>query len=134
MQLDNPLRSKSKFYSIVSLKCFPEQLLPNLIISLSRGRITYQLTLGLLLLSSTPSIRDALRSKNFTCLLITGNFYTTKLIRLIHLCLVLYSFLRYRKEPLTILRLARNQYVNRTKHDSIDRQSQRNNINRKIDE
>ena len=92
----------------------------------------FTLTLGLLLLSSTLSIRDALRSKNLTRLLITGNFYTTKLIRLIPLCLVLYSLLRSHQEPLTILRLARNQYVNITKHESIDRKSQRNNIKRII--
>ena len=96
----------------------------NLIISLSRGRITYQLTLGLSLLSSTPSIRDALRSKSLTRLLSTNNFYTTRLIRLIHLCLVLYSLLRSYKEPLTILRLTRNQYINRTKYESIEVHSQ----------
>ena len=96
----------------------------NLIISLSRGRITYQLTLGLLLLNSTPTIRDALRSKSLTRLLITDNFYTTKLIRLIHLCLVLYSLLRSCKEPLTTLGLARNQYVNRTEYESIEAHSQ----------
>ena len=124
MQLDNPLRSKSKFYSIVSRKCFPRRLLSNLIISLSRGQITYQLTLGLLLLSSTSSIRDALRSKSLTRLLITDNFYTTRLIRFIHLCLVLYSLLRSCKEPLTLLRLARNQYENRTKYESIEVHSQ----------
>ena len=71
-----------------------------------------------------PSIRDALRSKSLARLLITYNFYTTRLIRLIHLCLVLYSLLRSCKEPLTTLRLARNQYVNRTKYESIEVHSQ----------
>ena len=71
-----------------------------------------------------PSIRDALRSKSLVRLLITYNFYTTRLIRLIHLCLVLYSLLRSCKEPLTTLRLARNQYVNRTKYESIEVHSQ----------
>ena len=67
-----------------------------------------------------------------TRLLITSNFYTTRLIRLIHLCLIPYSLLRSRKESLTILRLARNQYVNKTKNESIDRQSQSDNRKRKI--
>ena len=48
-----------------------------------------------------------------------------RLIRLIHICLVIYSLLRFCKEPLTTLRLARNQYVNRTKYESIEVHSQK---------
>ena len=95
----------------------------NLITSLSRGQITYQLILGFLLLSSTPSIRRALRPKNITRLLITNNFYITRVIRLIQLCQILYSLLRFRREPLITLRLIRNQYVNIIKYESIEVQS-----------
>ena len=123
MQLDNPLISKPISYSIVSCESFLKQFFTNLITSLSRGQITYQLILGFLLLNSTQSIRGVLRPKNLTRLLITNNFYTIRLITLINLCLILYSLLSSRREPLTTLRLIRNQYVNKIKCESIEVQS-----------
>ena len=123
VQLDNSLIFNSESPSIVPCKSYPRQLLPNLIISLSRCSIIYQLILGFFLLNSTPSTIDALRPKNLTRLLIINNFYTTKIIRLIYLCLVLYSLLRSHREPLTTLRLIRNQYVSKTKYESIEFQS-----------
>ena len=123
MQLDNPLIFKLESYSIVSCKSSPRRFLTNLITSLSQGQITYQLILGFLLLISTPSTRGALSPKNLTRLLIIDDFYTTKLIRLIHLCLILYSLLISQKESLTTSKLIRNQYVNIIKYESIVDQS-----------
>ena len=87
-------------YSIVSLESSLRRFLANLIISLSRGQIIDQLILGLLLLSSTPSTRNALGPKNLTRSQIIDNFYTTRIIRLIHLRLILYSLLKSHREPL----------------------------------
>ena len=112
--------SNLEFHSIVPCESPPNPFLPNLIISLSRSQIIYQLILGFLPLSSTLSTRDALKPKNLTCLLIIDNFYITQLIRLIHICLILYSLLKSRKEPLAILRLIINQHVNKTEYESIE--------------
>ena len=130
MQLDNPLIFELNSYIIISQESSPRRFLTNLIISLSQGQITYQLILCILLLSSTPSARDALGPKNLTTpppppppLPITDNFYTTRLIKLIHLCLILYSLLKSRRELLTTLILARYQYVNEIKDGSKEAQS-----------
>ena len=53
-----------------------------------------------------PKTSSALSPKKLTRLLITDDFYTTKLIRLIHLSLILYPFLRSRRESLITLILA----------------------------
>ena len=115
--------SNLEFHSIVPCKSPPKRFMPNLIISLSRSQIIYQLILGFLLLSSTPRTRDALRPKNLTRLLITDKLYITRLIRLIHLCLILYSLLISHKELLAILRLIINQHVNKTEYESKEMHS-----------
>ena len=74
VQLNNPLIFELDSCTIVSLESSPGLLLTNLIISLSRGQIIYQLILGLLLLNSTPSTRDALSPKNLTRLPIIDDF------------------------------------------------------------
>ena len=119
VQLDNSIMSNLEFHSIIPCKSPRTPFLPNLIISLSRSQIIYQLILRFLLLSSTPSTTDVLRPKNLTSLLIINNFYITRLIRLIHIFLILYSLLKSPKEPLAILRLIRNQHVNKTEYESI---------------
>ena len=98
-----------KSYINVALLCIQQRLLLNLIICLSQGQIFYQLILGFLLLSSTLSIRDALRPKNLIHLLIVDNFYTIRLIRLIRFCQILYSLLRSHKEPRTTHHIEINQ-------------------------
>ena len=77
MQLDNPLIFELDYYTIVSRESSPRGFLTNLIISLSQGQITYQLILGLLLVSSTPSTIDVLGPKKLTRPPITDDFYTT---------------------------------------------------------
>ena len=77
MKLDNPLIFELNSNTIVSQESSPRRFLTNLIISLSRGQITYQLILDLLLLSTTLSIRGALVPKNLTRPPITNDFYTT---------------------------------------------------------
>ena len=118
MQLDNLLMFEQDTYSIVSRESSPSRFLTNLIISLSRGPITYQLILGLLILNSTLSNRNDLGPKNLTRPLITDNFYIAGLIRLIHLHIILYSLLRSCREPLTTLILAKYQHVNKIKYES----------------
>ena len=123
VQLDNPLMFELDSYSIVSRERSPRRFLTNLIINLSQGQITYQLIIGLLLLSSTPSTRDALGPKNLTSPLITDNFYTSRLIRLIHLRLIFYSLLRSRREPLTTLIFSIYQHVRKINYESKEAQS-----------
>ena len=77
MQFDNLLLFELDSYTIVSRESSPRRLLTNLIISLSGGQITYQLILGLLLFSLTPSTRDALGPKNLTRPPITNDLYIT---------------------------------------------------------